>query len=457
VVSSLQFLLGVVLPVTVGAHMLVAWSWWLDVWSSRPAMTLAAVVTVAVLSVAVRWWAVAALRPADAGLFGYAAVMSAAATVALVPALLLWSAAQMTDGVFNGADVRSDELAPVAAPGSLVSAPPTTPQRPSQSTVPDPFVIRPARLADGTRWNVLVVGGDAGPGRWGVRADTMMLLSTDVRSGDMVLFSIPRNLWGLPFPAGSPAAGYWPDGFAGLANAVPTWVAGRADVYPELSRDVAGVQVLADGVAELTGLEVDDWVSVDMAGFVDLIDAAGGVTMWVPEAVPSPGNPPGAKRPVPSRIEAGVQQMDGTLALAYARSRSGDSDYERMRRQRCLVTSFAQTVVGLSSNDLTRLLTSSAGTLQTSLALSEIPDFMGLLPRLEMTEATSVVFAPPVLQPSDWTLEQVRLIVFAAISDPPPPTTGTTIPSAPSTAAPPPTTVPTGGPDQLVTTCLPPL
>ena len=45
------------------------------------------------------------------------------------------------------------------------------------------------------------------------------------------------------------------------------------------------------------------------------------------KAVPTPGNPPGAKHPVPPVIQAGVQHMDGTPALAYVRSRKADTDY----------------------------------------------------------------------------------------------------------------------------------
>ncbi|HEY0508246.1 MAG TPA: LytR family transcriptional regulator, partial [Blastococcus sp.] len=63
------------------------------------------------------------------------------------------------------------------------------------------------------RVNVLLLGGDGGAGREGVRTDTVIVASIDTESGDTTLFSLPRNLEDLPFPADSPLAEVYPDGF----------------------------------------------------------------------------------------------------------------------------------------------------------------------------------------------------------------------------------------------------
>ena len=68
--------------------------------------------------------------------------------------------------------------------------------------------------------NILLLGGDAGPGRWGLRTDTMILVSINDATGRTALVSIPRNLTRLQFPPGSPLAAEYPDGFDDLANAV---------------------------------------------------------------------------------------------------------------------------------------------------------------------------------------------------------------------------------------------
>ncbi|MFP5371259.1 MAG: LytR family transcriptional regulator, partial [Actinomycetes bacterium] len=71
---------------------------------------------------------------------------------------------------------------------------------------PDPF-------GDKERVNVLLLGGDGGEGREGVRTDTVIVASIDTATGGTTLFSLPRNLEDLPFPAGSPLAEIYPEGF----------------------------------------------------------------------------------------------------------------------------------------------------------------------------------------------------------------------------------------------------
>ena len=63
--------------------------------------------------------------------------------------------------------------------------------------------------------NVLLLGGDGAPGRYGVRTDSVILLSMDTRTGRTVMFSLPRNMMNAQFPAGSPLHDIYPDGFAG--------------------------------------------------------------------------------------------------------------------------------------------------------------------------------------------------------------------------------------------------
>ena len=68
-----------------------------------------------------------------------------------------------------------------------------------------------------------------------------------------------------------------------------------------------------------------------MAGFQQLIDALGGVTVNVPEDVPIHADE--TFTTVAEWIPAGEQHLDGYHALWYARSRHGTSDYDRMARQ----------------------------------------------------------------------------------------------------------------------------
>lgn len=88
-----------------------------------------------------------------------------------------------------------------------------------------------------------------------------------------------------------------------------------------------GGQTLAVRTVEhLTGVRIDHVAVVDMAGFRELTDALGGVTITVPEDVTDPHF---------ESFPAGTRRFDGAAALAYVRERQGlpRGDLDRVRRQ----------------------------------------------------------------------------------------------------------------------------
>jgi anionic cell wall polymer biosynthesis LytR-Cps2A-Psr (LCP) family protein len=138
-------------------------------------------------------------------------------------------------------------------------------------------------------------------------------------------------------------------------------------------------------------------VLVDMQGFLDLIDALGGVTVRVTKEIPMPGNVPGAPTQYPDTIGPGLIEMDGTTALGYARSRYGDNDYYRARRQRDLLASLAQQV---SLTDIVLSFGAVAdavgGTLRTSLTPDELTDTLNVIGG-ETAIVESVGLVPPLV------------------------------------------------------------
>lgn len=258
---------------------------------------------------------------------------------------------------------------------------------------------------------VLLLGSDGGPDRFGDRIDSMVLVSVHQGSGRTALVSVPRNLTRLQFPPGSPMAGRFPSGFSDLANAVYPYVVNNADmgaasVPPEF--DATGLSpaavVLAQGIGHSLGVRIDDYVFVDMYGFLELIDVLGGVTVELDATVPLPPNIEGARRDIPSQIGPGPVAMDGTLAIAYARTRYADSDYGRMERQRQLLSAVAaQTSPVDALLRLPSLGDALDDMMQTSLSRNGFADLMAAL-----GSGTSVVesvgLAPPLVQPGnpDW-------------------------------------------------------
>ncbi len=265
--------------------------------------------------------------------------------------------------------------------------------------------------------NVLLLGGDAGPGRWGMRTDTMILVSVHEASGRTALVSIPRNLRGLQWPPGTPLATRFPDGFDaydGLTNAVFTYVTGDDMLMGHYGQDgrQGEAVALAEGIGYSLDVEIDSYALVNMQGFTEIIDAVGGVTLDLSDSVPLPPSIPG-EPPVPSSVGPGPVEMDGALAIAYVRSRKGDSDYGRMGRQRQLLAALGSQV---TPSDALTGFGQVTGALDDSMRTSmSSNDFSSLLDRLgdSASIGESIGLAPPLIEPGNPDWEQVRAIVDA--------------------------------------------
>jgi polyisoprenyl-teichoic acid--peptidoglycan teichoic acid transferase len=257
------------------------------------------------------------------------------------------------------------------------------------------------------------LGGDAGPGRSGLRTDTMILVSLHRTTGRAALISVPRNLERLLFPPGSALEARYPYGFGEIANAV----------YPIVSSDRAlrdaygvdglrpGAAAIAQGIGYSLDVTIDDYVLIDMKGFVDVIDALGGVTVDVPRAVPTPGNPPDALHPVPDVIAAGEQHMDGTTALAYVRSRKADTDYHRANRQRLVLAALARQVsLGDAFTGYSSVVSALGDSLRTSLTTDEFVYLLGLIGG-ETAIVESIGLVPPLVRPEHPDYDAMAKIV----------------------------------------------
>ncbi len=189
------------------------------------------------------------------------------------------------------------------------------------------------------RYNIMLLGADAGADRFGIRPDSISVISIDAATGQTVNIGIPRNMQHVGFSSGSPMNKIYPNGWnCGidcLINAIYKDVEdNHADAYPEAAKkgSTPGTEATRDAVEYVTGLQIQSYVLVDMASFTELIDALGGITINVKERLPIGGQRDDLSD-VKGWIEAGKQHMDGYTALWYARSRHSTSDYDRMRRQ----------------------------------------------------------------------------------------------------------------------------
>lgn len=251
------------------------------------------------------------------------------------------------------------------------------------------------------RINVLLLGGDAGKDRVGLRPDSMTVASIDVESGRTVLFSLPRNLEDVPFPASSPLHKKFPDGYGCpdhtcMLNAVYSYGMQHKDLYPGSKNP--GAQATKDAAQGATGLKINYYAMVDLKGFQKLIDAVGGVTLTVNSRLPIGGQNPGDK--VKHYIEPGKQHMNGYHALWYARSRHADSDYARMARQKCVMNAMLKQLDPVTVlTKFNNIAKAGKQVMETDVPPSEINRLMDLAQQAKKTKIASVAFVPPLVYP----------------------------------------------------------
>jgi anionic cell wall polymer biosynthesis LytR-Cps2A-Psr (LCP) family protein len=95
--------------------------------------------------------------------------------------------------------------------------------------------------------------------------------------------------------------------------------------------------MLRDTVSDLNGYPIDYYVRVNFDGFRDIVDLIGGVDIQVARDILDDKYPDENYGFDPLYIPAGLQHMDGALALKYARVRHIDTDYQRAARQQQVI------------------------------------------------------------------------------------------------------------------------
>jgi LCP family protein required for cell wall assembly len=320
------------------------------------------------------------------------------------------------------------------------------------------------------RVNVLLIGSDAGPGREGTRPDTNIVASIDPATGDAVLFSLPRNLENVPFPATSLLSSYYPYGWQGvpgdygseLLNAVYRYVPAA---HPELFTDVddPGAEAMKLAAEGITDLPIDYYVMVDLDGFQKVVDALGGIDITVTQRIPLESSmlPAGYCSAPTGYLEPGRQRLNGYEALWFARVRCGgeglSDDYDRMRRQRCVIGAMIDRADPVT---VIRRYESLASTAQrivsTDIPTSMVPAFAELALRVQGSPVRSLPFTDKVIYTGAPDYPAIHRLVRDAITPPPPPAKDQTSTGASPEASgtPTPTSPPGGGTTTLEPTPL---
>lgn len=152
--------------------------------------------------------------------------------------------------------------------------------------------------------------GTGGVGDVGQRTDTIMLLHTG--DGPSLLLSIPRD------------------------SIVP--IPGHGTTKINSAFAYGGPRLLVKTIEQNTGVHVDHYVEIGFGGFVNSVDAVGGITICPTKRM--------VDRRANLRIKKGCQHVNGITALGYARSRhtSGIGDIDRAKHQREVVSAIGSKV-----------------------------------------------------------------------------------------------------------------
>ncbi|MFH5824215.1 LCP family protein [Georgenia sp. AZ-5] len=261
----------------------------------------------------------------------------------------------------------------------------------------------PADPRAGQALNLLVLGSDSraganddGSGIGGMRSDTTMIVHVAADRSRVEVVSIPRDtLVDVPDCQ-------LPDGSTIPAREDAIFTSAFASAGK--TGDVAAAAACTIRTVEsLTGVYIDDFVVVDFAGFVNVVDALGGVPMYVPEPIEDPR--------AELSLAAGCQVLDGHDALGFARVRKsvGDgSDISRIGRQQELVGAIAREALGkhllTDLPSLYRFLDAATSTLTTGPVIGELTTLAGLANSLRGIDPADITF---VTMPFQWAGNRV--------------------------------------------------
>ena len=272
-------------------------------------------------------------------------------------------------GVAAGPEEVTRTRPPKAAAAEPTPAPTPEPTRPPPSA---------AELAgDDGRLTVLILGSDVRKGIIGERTDAIIVATIDPASGRVALVSLPRDTVNVPI---APGVAY-PERINSL----------YFDLQQQTGKSKAALGKLKEALAYAFDTQIDHYVLVDFEGLVKLIDGIGGIEVTLEEELIDPTMHVGSRG---LRLRAGTPRLSGKEALAYARSRHTDSDYDRSRRQQQVIVAAAEKVRQRGLAALPALVELARKKMVTDIPLRAAPALLELAARADLADTRSVVLEP---------------------------------------------------------------
>lgn len=227
--------------------------------------------------------------------------------------------------------------------------------------------------------NYLLLGSDTTNPVNAGRTDVMVIVAVNRSASSVAMLSIPRDLYV-----------YIPGHEVYRINSAYGY--GEHD-------GTGGFELLAETIRYNLGLEIDHYARVDFTDFRQIVDALGGIEISVDCAIQDWRlKEPDLDPTVEDNWElftlpVGLHEMDGDLALWYARSRRTSSDFDRGRRHQALLRALWQRMVGLNLIDqLTDIYPQVVETVETDIQLGDLLDLVPLALSLDSSGMASYTF-----------------------------------------------------------------
>ncbi len=163
----------------------------------------------------------------------------------------------------------------------------------------------------------LGVGGEGHEGE--ELTDTILVGSLHEKTGQVVMTSIPRDL------------------YVQHDNIISQRINSVYENVKYSQDNETAYQTISEVAEQITGREIHYHIKIDFEGVVKIVDALGGITIDVPETLYDPYYPGPNFTYQTFALGKGIQDMDGETALKYVRSRKTTSDFDRSLRQQQLL------------------------------------------------------------------------------------------------------------------------
>jgi LCP family protein required for cell wall assembly len=272
------------------------------------------------------------------------------------------------------------------------------PSEPSGTAVPSPAALLP--VPDGVT-NILLMGNDKRADDPGLRTDTIMIVSINTKEGTVNMLSLPRDL--LVYVPG------WK-----MSRINTVYAHGESTGWPG-----GGFGLMQEMLLYNFGIYVGHYAMIDLSGFQDVVDVLGGIEVPVDCAMQGY-----VLREPRMRAEdfatyeewadytgdesnweiytlpVGVHELDGYMALWYARWRKGLDDFDRAYRQQQVLRAIvdrARESGFLNVARIPQLWREYNDLVQTSMGMRNLIDLAPVAADLEGVEIHSYVVTRSVL------------------------------------------------------------